>query len=99
MRSIQQKGQVWQEFQELLAKQKRANSKITTKEEIATREQEKAIVETASTYTVEGIVTGLADLQLTLDRTLDQLMGQLGDESGRCRSHRLLAIGAGRSRL
>lgn len=81
MRSIQQKGQIWQEFQKLLADNKRADSKIMTKEEMAAREQEKAIVETASTYTVEGIVTGLADLQLTFDRTIDQLTTQLTNES------------------
>lgn len=81
MRSIQQKGQIWQEFQKLLADNKRADSKIMTKEEMATREQEKVIVESASTYTVEGIVTGLADLQLTFDRTVDELTTQLTNES------------------
>lgn len=81
MRSIAQKGQIWQEFQQLLAQNKRADAKITTKEEIAAKEQEQAIVATASTYTVESIVTGLAELQLTFDRTVDQLTTQLTTES------------------
>lgn len=69
-----------------------------TKEQLAAREQEKAIVETASTYTVEGIVTGLADFQLTFDRTIDQLTTQLTNESAKLEDVQR-AIQVERSRL
>ncbi len=81
MHSVQQKGQIWREFQRLLADRRPEDSRIMTKEQMAAREQEKAVVETASTYTVENIVTGLADFQLTFDRTIDQLTTQLTNES------------------
>lgn len=79
--SSRQKGQMWQEFQELLAETKRADSKITTKEEVAARQQDKEVVDRASTYTVESIVKGLADLQLAFDRTIEQVTSQLTSES------------------
>ena len=79
--SIGQKGQMWQEFQQLLAETKRVESKITTKEEIAARQQDKEIVERASTYTIESVVKELVDLQLVFDRTIDELTNQLSRES------------------
>ena len=73
--------EMWQEFQQLLAETKRVESKITTKEEIAARQQDKEIVERACTYTIESVVKELVDLQLVFDRTIDELTNQLSRES------------------
>ena len=57
-------------FRQLLA-DKQKQSTIVTKEEAAKRAQDQETVRLASTYTVAGIVKGLADLQLTFDAAID----------------------------
>lgn len=73
--------QILAAFHELLAEQQPVLSRITTKQEIAVREEDKNIVGTASTYTAESIVKGLADLQLNFGQAVDSLIAQLAVEA------------------
>ena len=68
-------------FQSLVEKQKTLDAQIETRAEEASRKQDEAIVEQAATYSVEGIVKGLADLQLSFDDDLDGLADTLTQES------------------
>lgn len=68
-------------FQSLVEKQKTLDAQIETRAEEASRKQDEAIVEQAATYSVEGIVKGLADLQLSFDNDLDGLADTLTQES------------------
>lgn len=68
-------------FQSLVEKQKTLDAQIETRAEEASRKQDEAIVEQAATYSVEGTVKGLADLQLSLDDGLDGLADILTQES------------------
>ncbi|PLZ88822.1 hypothetical protein CI594_20065, partial [Fischerella thermalis CCMEE 5196] len=58
------KQQLLQAFQQILADKKKLESKIATKQEEAEKAKNKQILEVASTYTVDSIIKGLADLQL-----------------------------------
>jgi hypothetical protein len=60
----QSKDQIIRDFKRLLSDFKTQDAKITTREEAAEKQRERKIVQTASSYTVENIVKGLADLQL-----------------------------------
>jgi len=79
--STQNKDQILKAFQQLLLGQKYAAPKIATKQEVAEREEDKKIVEAASTYTVESIVKGLADLQLNFGSAVDSLVAKLSIEA------------------
>ena len=76
-----QKDRILQAFQQLLATHKQFKSRVATKQEVAEREAERTIVEKASTYTVENIVKGLADLQLSFGNAVDSLTAQLAVEA------------------
>jgi hypothetical protein len=71
-----------QDFQRLLAERQK-QSRIVTKEESAGRESDIEIVKSASTFTVADIVKGLADLQLSFDRTIDGLANTLIAEASK----------------
>ena len=71
-----------QDFQKLLAERQK-QPRIITKEEFAERERARDVVQLASTFTVEDIVKGLADLQLTFDRTIDELANTLISEASK----------------
>jgi hypothetical protein len=75
------KDQISKAFQQLLSVRKHVTPKIATKQETAERAEDKNVVERASTYTVESIVKGLADLQLNFGRAVDSLAGQLSVEA------------------
>ncbi len=51
-------------FKRIIAERKKLELKIATRQEEAEKEKNKQILVTASTYTVDSIVKGLADLQL-----------------------------------
>jgi len=71
------------EFQKI-RKQQKSNQKLSTDEQIAAeRKENQAILETASTYTAERIVTGLASLQLEFSRTIDDISRKMLDESAK----------------
>ena len=75
------KDRILQAFQQLLATHKQTRSGVATKQDVAEREAERTIVEKASTYTVENIVKGLADLQLSFGNAVDSLTAQLAGEA------------------
>ena len=75
------KEQILQTFQRLLAEYQQTASTIKTKQEAAEREADTQIVESASQYTVESIVKGLADLQLDFGKSTDGLVQKLAVEA------------------
>ncbi|MEW5860341.1 MAG: hypothetical protein AB1861_23650, partial [Cyanobacteriota bacterium] len=58
------KEQILEAFKQLIADKKKIESKIATKEQEAEKQKNKEILQAASTYTLDSIVKGLADLQL-----------------------------------
>ena len=56
--------QVLAAFQKILADRKKLGARIATKEEEAVAAKNAQMLDVASAYTVDGIVKGLADLQL-----------------------------------
>ena len=75
------KDHILKAFQQLLSERTPVAPKIATKQETARRKEDQKVVERASTYTVESIVKGLADLQLNFGRAVDSLAGQLTVEA------------------
>ena len=65
--------EVMHAFEELLERHRKQREQINTRAENLAREEENDIVTRASTYSVEGLVKELADLQLAFGTTLDQL--------------------------
>jgi len=78
--NIQSKEDLMHSFENLLAERKSLMAKITTKEETAQKEENKVLVATASGYTPNTIVTGLAELQLSLGNSVENLATQLQSE-------------------
>lgn len=74
------KQRIVEAFQQLLDERKGSLSETATREEAAEKEQEKQVVEVASTYTVESVVKGLADLQLHFGGEVDELAARLSTE-------------------
>ena len=74
------KHQIIKAFHQLLEEKEQLPSKIATKEELAEKTKDKQVVETASTYTVEGIIKGLADLQLHFSGDINELEAKLVNE-------------------
>ncbi len=77
------KQQLLQAFQEILAENKKLESKIATKQESAEKAKNKQILEVASTYTVDSIVKGLADLQLEFGGIVNTLSEKLAQENSK----------------
>ncbi|MBW4679093.1 MAG: hypothetical protein KME19_03125 [Microcoleus vaginatus WJT46-NPBG5] len=77
------KAKIIEAFNQLLAERKKIDSKVATKEEEAAKEQNKQILETASTYTLDSIVKGLADLQLEFGSIVTGLSGKLATETSK----------------
>jgi hypothetical protein len=82
------KEQVLAAFNLVLNQQKALASRIATKEEEAERANERKLVQTASSYSVESIVKGLADLQLFFGDDVEKLSTRLVEESARLDSLR-----------
>jgi len=78
---VSSKEHILKAFQALRSEYQQAASAIKTKQEAAERETDKRIVETASTYTVESIVKGLADLQLDFGKSTEGLIAKLAREA------------------
>lgn len=78
--TIQSKEEVMRSFESLLAERKALMAKIVTKEEAAKKEENKELVAVASKYTPNAIVTGLAELQLSLGTSVENLALQLQSE-------------------
>ena len=75
------KEQIVAAFQQILAQQQKIDSKIATKEEEAEKLKNKEIIETASKYTIDSIVKGLADLQLEVGSIVGGLSEKLTAEA------------------
>jgi len=79
--ALDSKEQILAAFQQLLAQKKKIDSKIATKEEEAEKAKSKQLLETASTYTIDSIVKGLADLQLDVGSIVVGLSEKLTAEA------------------
>lgn len=75
------KEQVFADFERILAERKKLGSRIATKEDEAVAARNKQVLEMASAYTADGIVKGLADLQLEFGSIVTQLSRKLSAES------------------
>ena len=77
------KAKILQNFQQILADKKKIESKVETKEESAEKAKNKQLLEVASTYTIDSIVKGLADLQLDFGSITSGLSEKLKAESSK----------------
>ncbi|QIR37908.1 hypothetical protein HCG51_15125 [Tolypothrix sp. PCC 7910] len=77
------KQQIVQAFQEILTERKKLDLKIATKQEEAEKVKNQEILTTASTYTVDSIVKGLADLQLEFGSIVIALSEKLAKENSK----------------
>ena len=75
------KEQILKAFQQILTYRKILDSKIATREEEAEKEKNKQLLEVASTYTIDSIVKGLADLQLEFGVIVNGLSEKLEAEA------------------
>jgi hypothetical protein len=67
-------------FREVTEQHRAQTARIVTAEEAAERGKEREVVKTASGYTVEVIIKGLADLQLGFGGTIDEVVARLSGE-------------------
>ena len=67
-------------FRQLFEARKQFPSRLAMREEVAEKERDKRVVETASTYTVESVVKGLAELQLHFGTDIEGLAARLSTE-------------------
>ncbi|OUL29413.1 hypothetical protein BV372_23495 [Nostoc sp. T09] len=77
------KQQIVQAFQQIIAERKKLDSKIATKQEEAAKAKNQEILVAASTYTVDSIVKGLADLQLEFGGIVNALSEKLAQENSK----------------
>ena len=75
------KQQLVQSFQQIRADRKKLDAKIATKQEEAEKVKNQEILAAASTYTVDSIVKGLADLQLEFGSIVNTLAEKLAQEN------------------
>lgn len=83
MTKIVAKDQLKQAFQQIVADKKKSEFKIATRQEIAENEKNQQVLEVASTYTVDSIIKGLADLQLEFGGIVRQLSEKLANENSK----------------
>ena len=83
MTKIVAKEQLKQAFQQIVADKKKSEFKIATRQEIAEKEKNQQVLEVASTYTVDSIIKGLADLQLEFGGIVRQLSEKLANENSK----------------
>lgn len=87
------KEQISKAFQQILTDRKRIDSRIATKEEEADKEKNKQVLQVASTYTIDGIVKGLADLQLEFGNIVNGLSEKLTQEVSKLDElHRAISV-------
>lgn len=68
-------------FREVTDQHRAQKARLVTAEEAAERGKEREVVKTASGYTVEVIIKGLADLQLGFGGTIDDVVARLSGEA------------------
>ena len=74
------KQHILEAFQQLFEARKPFPSRMAIREEVAEKARDKRVVETVSTYTVESVVKGLAELQLHFGTDIDGLAARLSTE-------------------
>ena len=72
--------EVLEAFKELMAEYRERQEQVSTKAEDAARDGEREVVARAATYSVEGLLKELADLQLSVGSTFDDLAEMLVTE-------------------
>jgi metal-responsive CopG/Arc/MetJ family transcriptional regulator len=77
------KARIINEFQQILANRQTIASRVATREEEAEKEQNRSVLEVVSQYTADGIVRGLADLQLEFGTIITGLSSQLTTETAK----------------
>ncbi len=77
------KAKIQQKFQQIIAERKKIESKVETKEQSAEKAKNQQLLEVASTYTIDSIVKGLADLQLDFGNIISELSEKLNTESSK----------------
>ncbi|MBD1821080.1 hypothetical protein H6F51_00895 [Cyanobacteria bacterium FACHB-DQ100] len=75
------KTRILDAFQTILTEQRSVSSRVATRSEEAAKEQDRTVLETVSQYTADGIVRGLADLQLDFGTTITALANRLTTET------------------
>ena len=75
------KAKVLAAFEQILAAQRRMQSRVATKEEEAEKERNLQVLEAVAQFTPDGIVRGFADLQLSFGAAMSQLSDQLSTET------------------
>jgi hypothetical protein len=75
------KQELVQSFAQIRAERKKLDAKIATKQEEAEKIKNQEIVAAASTYTIDNIVKGLADLQLEFGSIVNALAEKLAQEN------------------
>lgn len=70
-------------FSQLVEEHQGQSSKVVTKEEQAVRANDRHTVDAASQYSVETIVKGVADLQLSFGAKVDELIARLLEETAK----------------
>lgn len=89
--------QIITRFNQLRKAQERRNSELITRAEEAERASRREVVGKAADYTVESIVTGLAELQLEFSTELDTISDRLQSESDKLELlQRAITIESGR---
>lgn len=81
--AFKSKDDILKAFKALLRAHENQAGQIATKAEEAAKAQEREVVDKAAGYTVESIVKGLADLQLSFSAELDRLSETLESESSK----------------
>jgi hypothetical protein len=77
------KDEIMSLFHQLVEEHQGQTSRVVTKEEQVARAKERQIVDDASKYTVESIVKGVAELQLTFGTKVDELLARLLEENAK----------------
>lgn len=77
------KTQIIAAFGKLRADYNRGESKVATREEEARKEKNQELLEVASSYTIDSIVKGMADLQLDFGSVIEDLSNQLTREASK----------------
>ena len=77
------KQQLMQAFEQIINERKNLESKIETKQEEAAKAKNQEVLEAASAYTVDSIVTSLADLQLEFGNIVNSLSEKLATENSK----------------
>lgn len=75
------RDEVMSEFGRLLEEHARDEQRVDTRAQVAARHEAKQVVERAATYSVEGLVKELTELQLRFGSTLDELADMLSSEN------------------